>query len=529
MFKYKHILSYLCILVALCSIFSCGKKEKSGEAAATEQVVTNFSGTYQLIGFIGQMQIEQTQFSVTINLALRNNVPLGPYALSIFNNKIMLSPDVSRILTGSQESYLIFSSDGNTVSAPMQTLNTTSFNLLQRLVVPKERIIGKKMNYEESKAWNAFRERNYANAFDMFKRFSSYNSKSFSLLYGKFASALMINKADEASKTLEAIKALPSEILNDEFFRYPFNTADENLESLVLINQGKNAYSYFMQSLNTMPQQSIEVDAEVASIINGEQDSGYRIKRKIDEYAIPFSQSIQNLEAAAAIGQFKNFTLLGEVPDKGKAMNLAVMYLLIGKVKEFDKVYEDAMNVYRNLVIIGQYLYNGNTFTKQIGDDYRHLGNTGLERLVETKYETEADLKHFIDVVRDLKKRDNPVVFEDFIKYDPLLGILPDFYLGWIKEEYVRIKLQLLELKAAAKLKRNLTGQFPSTDADWIPSLIPSIPTDPFSNRPMLYTVNNGVFTAYSVGPDGIDDKGMILYNPANGTVSKGDIVVYQK
>ena len=37
----------------------------------------------------------------------------------------------------------------------------------------------------------------------------------------------------------------------------------------------------------------------------------------------------------------------------------------------------------------------------------------------------------------------------------------------------------------------------------------------------------NGKY-AYSVGPDGVDDKLEIIYDPTNGTISPGDIIVFK-
>jgi len=38
-------------------------------------------------------------------------------------------------------------------------------------------------------------------------------------------------------------------------------------------------------------------------------------------------------------------------------------------------------------------------------------------------------------------------------------------------------------------------------------------------------TENSDNWKAYSVGPDQIDDDGEIIYDPTNGTISKGDII----
>ena len=39
------------------------------------------------------------------------------------------------------------------------------------------------------------------------------------------------------------------------------------------------------------------------------------------------------------------------------------------------------------------------------------------------------------------------------------------------------------------------------------------VPTDPFSDRPMLMTVIEGKPVIYSVGPDGKDDRALVEWN----------------
>jgi len=46
---------------------------------------------------------------------------------------------------------------------------------------------------------------------------------------------------------------------------------------------------------------------------------------------------------------------------------------------------------------------------------------------------------------------------------------------------------------------------------------------DPFSGKPFLFS-NEGV--PYSIGPDFQDNRGLIIYDPTNGMVSKGDILL---
>jgi hypothetical protein len=50
------------------------------------------------------------------------------------------------------------------------------------------------------------------------------------------------------------------------------------------------------------------------------------------------------------------------------------------------------------------------------------------------------------------------------------------------------------------------------------------IPLDPFTDKPFLLGQEKDKVFVYSVGPNGKDDKGLIIYDPTNGTMSAGDI-----
>ena len=73
------------------------------------------------------------------------------------------------------------------------------------------------------------------------------------------------------------------------------------------------------------------------------------------------------------------------------------------------------------------------------------------------------------------------------------------------------------------ELRRNRTrnGTYPNSLDALIPSLLPTLPIDPFSGKPYLYRRVGKGFIVYSVGCNGIDDGGI----EAPGDPNKGDIV----
>jgi type II secretory pathway pseudopilin PulG len=93
-----------------------------------------------------------------------------------------------------------------------------------------------------------------------------------------------------------------------------------------------------------------------------------------------------------------------------------------------------------------------------------------------------------------------------------------------------RARAQISVIAAAIQAYEADTGQFPPTLLSLLnPSpYLPQIPVDPFaaSNQPISYSRADGACQLYSLGPDGFDDRGLLVYDPTNGAESDGDILL---
>jgi hypothetical protein len=84
-------------------------------------------------------------------------------------------------------------------------------------------------------------------------------------------------------------------------------------------------------------------------------------------------------------------------------------------------------------------------------------------------------------------------------------------------------KLMLLSVALASF--KNENEHFPKFIDELCPKYISQIPIDPFSDhKKLLYTNKNGRYTIYSVGPDGVDNKGQIFRQKTPFMKSVGDI-----
>lgn len=103
----------------------------------------------------------------------------------------------------------------------------------------------------------------------------------------------------------------------------------------------------------------------------------------------------------------------------------------------------------------------------------------------------------------------------------------PKFY-DYLASDYpsCTARLQLIRMATAARAHALATGSLPDNERDLGPLLPAGPPPDPFSTTPLHLVSSPGGVSCYSVGPDKIDDRGALIYDPSNGTLSRGDIVL---
>jgi hypothetical protein len=108
-----------------------------------------------------------------------------------------------------------------------------------------------------------------------------------------------------------------------------------------------------------------------------------------------------------------------------------------------------------------------------------------------------------------------------------------------LQEKNLLVEMDLTRIGLAEKMKQIATPEDMSAALDKLtPRYIPYVPSDPFSQQEYQLRATAGVSSAtlekkqntfslyYSVGPDGKDQKGMLLYDPTNGAGSLGDIYI---
>ncbi len=81
----------------------------------------------------------------------------------------------------------------------------------------------------------------------------------------------------------------------------------------------------------------------------------------------------------------------------------------------------------------------------------------------------------------------------------------------WDREAHgLRALAGCAEVAMACERLRLKSGRYPASLSELPAELLAAIPTDPFTSKPLLYTVRPDGVTVYSAGPDGADDGGTL-------------------
>jgi hypothetical protein len=98
--------------------------------------------------------------------------------------------------------------------------------------------------------------------------------------------------------------------------------------------------------------------------------------------------------------------------------------------------------------------------------------------------------------------------YSQTISTNPLFDLtIPNLTEGSIRQDVMKVHLRFAQVRCAIRLgKEDLIQQF----------------LDPFTGQPLKVSPK----LIYSMGPDQSDQKGTIAYDPTNGTISGGDIVI---
>ena len=84
-------------------------------------------------------------------------------------------------------------------------------------------------------------------------------------------------------------------------------------------------------------------------------------------------------------------------------------------------------------------------------------------------------------------------------------SVLPRAFVEWGN---MNVRLRVTQIRAAIALYRKAHGRIPDSLDPLCPDILPSVPIDPFSSKPMRYAKTPDGWKVWSVGADNMDNNG---------------------
>jgi hypothetical protein len=75
----------------------------------------------------------------------------------------------------------------------------------------------------------------------------------------------------------------------------------------------------------------------------------------------------------------------------------------------------------------------------------------------------------------------------------------------------------------ACKIYKNQNGRYPADLGALVPGILPEVPIDPFTGKPLVYRLEGDGFIVYSLGSNGKDDGGRMTYEMTKLVMDKDD------
>jgi len=101
--------------------------------------------------------------------------------------------------------------------------------------------------------------------------------------------------------------------------------------------------------------------------------------------------------------------------------------------------------------------------------------------------------------------------------------LLADFQGVFIKEATLEAMMLTTRAGLACKIFKNRTGRYPENLEALVPDILPEVPIDPFTGKPLAYKIENGELLIYSLGSNQKDDGGRGTYLITQQIMDKDD------
>jgi hypothetical protein len=107
--------------------------------------------------------------------------------------------------------------------------------------------------------------------------------------------------------------------------------------------------------------------------------------------------------------------------------------------------------------------------------------------------------------------------------YRPTGVLFADFRGVFLKEAALEAMMLTTKAGLACKIYKNKTGRYPESLGALVPDLLPEVPIDPFTGKPLIYKIQSGELLIYSLGSNQKDDGGRMTYQITKLIMDKDD------
>jgi hypothetical protein len=234
----------------------------------------------------------------------------------------------------------------------------------------------------------------------------------------------------------------------------------------------------------------------------------------------------------AAIANFG--TLSSDLP---KFKSLALLISAEGRMQELDNRPADAAQCYIDAIHFGcEISHGGLMINRLVSIACEGVGETRLFKLVPKLSRDqirplvpELEQINSYEVSWDeVLRNENRFIRAQLGKYPNPLKLVSELWQARSEKRVIRdrhyiaiTRLRLLTVELALRCYRSEQGHAPGSLDQLVPKYLQRVPSDPFSDHPLVYRPQGTNWLLYSVGPDRVDDGGKPM-----GPSNPGDILI---
>jgi len=392
-------------------------------------------------------------------------------------------------------------------------------------------LLGKKINTpEELEGFKQLLSGNPQTALDNFNRALQKDPHNCHVLFGLGRGLMFSDKSNEAVMTFENLAKDPN------FSRYFFmekmlNISLQYATAKIMSAKGQNALDDYETAISQFPlpvpnfAPFLDVLDNNAGLNPGTAEEA---KKLLDPYEKTF-KTIENTYQKS----YCHWPVTGSLDspvfhNTDNYIILSKLLFIRAKLSCFENRFKDGLVDARRLLQMGHQMIQGPLSVRLLGF---HIEKMGIEAFQELtcSLTTQEEADEVINALKVFLKHLPPHDYLSLVSFERVEW--PDVERTAYSEAALHARVNLaqismLPIAASAKKYFLLNKQWPASLPMLVPQYLEEAIPDPFGRESFKIFFHPGGFRVYSLGPDRTDNNGNLPYNPMNGVMSAGDILM---